>query len=66
MVTILQDCVRVDLVFPRSGQVLHIYVPDSHLETVSNRNYQTLLSLLGKSALKSYMEHLRFVHRLPA
>jgi hypothetical protein len=62
----VQDGTRIDLVFPKSGQVLHVCVPDSHVERISRRNFEILLSLQGKAALASYTEHLRLVHGQPS
>ena len=56
----MQEGTRVDLIFPRSGQVLPIYVPDAMSQSVARRNLHILLSLYGKDALSdSHADYLR-------
>gem|GEM_PF-3572287 len=50
---------RVDLIFPRSGQVLTICVPDTLIDWVAKRNLQILLSLYGEGALRAYRHRVR-------
>lgn len=51
----MQGHVRVDLLFPRSGQVLPIYVPGAMMELVADRNLQILLSFM-QDASSSYVD----------
>lgn len=43
----MYDRRRVDLIFPRSGQILPIYVPETMVDWVTQRNIQVLYSLYG-------------------
>jgi len=62
----MQDRVRVDLIFPRSGQILPIYVPNSMLEWVARRNIQVLLSLYREDALSLHADYIRRMHLYPS
>ncbi len=62
----VQDARRVDLIFPRSGQVVHVCVPDSVVQWVARRNLEILLSLDGTAALSGYGEHIRRLHPHPS
>jgi hypothetical protein len=46
----MQEHVRVDLIFPRSGQILPVYVPDAMVKWVARRNFEIFLSLSDKDA----------------
>lgn len=59
----MQDRRRVDLIFPRSGQILPIYVPDSMVGWVARRNLQILLSLYNqKDAPSVHADYARSTH----
>jgi len=62
----MQDRRRVDLIFPRSGQVLPIYVPDSMVEWVARRNLQVLLSLYKTDALNVHASSTSSMHLYPS
>lgn len=57
---------RVDLIFPRSGQVLPVYIPEPMLEWVARRNIQILLSLYGRDALRACRDHVRNLNLYPS
>ena len=58
---------RVDLIFPRSGQVLPIYVPMAMVRWVVERNIQVLSSLFDMDALRlSQMEFVKGLHPKPS
>ncbi len=60
------DGTRIDLVFPRSGQILRICVPDSHVELISRRNFQILTSLPRSITQRSCIENFRLMHGQPS
>jgi hypothetical protein len=62
----MQDKRRVDLIFPRSGQVLPIYVPDSMVEWVAKRNLQILLSLYNFGTPSSQISLINEMHLYPS
>ena len=63
----MHDSRRVDLIFPRSGQVLPIYVPETMVEWVVRRNLQILLSLCGNDAPRSWqVDYLSRMHPRPS
>lgn len=57
----MQDYVRVDLIFPRSGQVLPVYVPDAMTQMVADRNLQILFSMGRKDTTRI---HVNTMHTL--
>jgi len=57
---------RVDLIFPRSGQIIPIYVPEAMVEWVARRNIQILFSLYGRDALRACRDHVRNVMLFPS
>lgn len=58
---------RVDLIFPRSGQVLPIYVPMAMVRWVVERNIQVLSSLFDMDALRlSQMDFVKGLHPKPS
>jgi len=58
---------RVDLIFPRSGQVLPIYVPMAMVRLVIERNIQVLSSLFEMDALRTgQMDYLTGLHPKPS
>jgi len=57
----MQDYVRVDLVFPRSGQVLPVSVPDGMMKVVADRNLRILFTLSSRSVPSIHAEVAQFV-----
>lgn len=58
---------RVDLIFPRSGQVFPIWVPVAMVRWVVERNIQVLSSLFDMDALSaSQMGYLKGLHPKPS
>ena len=58
---------RVDLIFPRSGQVLPIWVPVVMVRWVVERNIQVLSSLFDMDALRtSQLDYLKGLHPKPS
>ena len=53
----MQQAVRVDLIFPRSGQIIPVFVPNALLSLVSERNLQVLLSLYEHGISTNMMEY---------
>jgi hypothetical protein len=62
----MQDRIRVELIFPRSGQVLPIYVPETMLEWVARRNLEVLLSLYGRGPRKLHADYLKSGYLRPS
>lgn len=58
----MQQAVRVDLIFPRSGQILPVFVPNALLNLVSERNLQVLLSLYKQGIPTNAMEYEKNRH----
>lgn len=46
----MQQSVRVDLIFPRSGQIVPVFVPNFMVNQVSKRNLEVLFTLNKKNA----------------
>ena len=62
----MQDCIRVDLIFPRSGQILAVYVPDVMLEWVARRNLEIFMSLWEKDAPRVHIDSDYSKHMYPS
>lgn len=62
----MRDRKRVDLIFPRSGQVVAVYVPDAIVDWVARRNLQVLLSLYNTGALRDRADRSRGAHLYPS
>lgn len=58
----MQQRVRVDLIFPRSGQVVPVFVPDTLVMLVAQRNLQVLSSLYGYDASSNHHDFTRRMH----
>jgi hypothetical protein len=57
---------KVDLVFPRSGQVFSIYVPDTMVDWVLGRNVEVVLSQCKTDSIRAVdPERIRRVHPQP-
>jgi len=58
---------RVDLIFPRSGQVLPAYIPIPMVRWVVERNILVLSSLFDMGALRtSQLDYLKGLHPKPS